>query len=201
MILAPTVSTPIFVNEREQISGATPAELLRAIEQSLTHPLAPNTVRLLYTDFATTTGNSIFSALQLPAPGVLLRNVNAAQSMAGVVHVGGIATPFFILSVASYSDTFAGMLAWEPTMPRDLGALFPSFASAASATTTVPTQIFTVFFHDEVVNNHDTRVYRDAAGRSVLIYGYWNQTTLVVARDPSAFTEILGRLATSNTQN
>ena len=55
-------------------------------------------------------------------------------------------------------------------------------------------------FHDEVVSNHDVRIYRDAAGKSILLYGYWNQFTLVIARDPAAFTEILGRLATSRSQ-
>ena len=55
-------------------------------------------------------------------------------------------------------------------------------------------------FVDEVVRNHDVRVYRDATGKSVLLYGYWNQTTLVIARDVAAFTELLQRLATSRAQ-
>ncbi len=217
VILTSSVSAPIFVDDKEKISGETPAAILKAISQSMGRQLAPNNIRLLYTDLATTTGNSIFSTLQLPAPDVLLRNVNAAQSMAGIVNVDGTPSLFFILSVASYPDTFAGMLSWEPTMLRDLGTLFPPYPPAVSTTTasvatttpksrvktatsTSPAPLSPSSFRDEVVSNHDVRVYRDSEGRSILVYGYWNKTTLVIARDPSAFTEILNRLATSYTQ-
>lgn len=218
--LAPTVSAPIFVDEEEKISGDTPSALLEAITQSMTHPPAQNSVRLLYTDLATTTGDSVFSSLQFPAPDILLRNINAAQSMAGIVNIGGATTPFFILSVTSYSDTFAGMLSWEATMPKDLSALFPPYSPMASTTMATTTALATTTpktktkvtistpsilpsvtpFHDEVVDNHDVRIYRDATGQSILMYGYWDRTTLVIARDPFAFTEILRRLATSHSQ-
>ena len=215
VILAPAVYSPIFADEKEKISGTSPDEIMQAIKQSLTRSLAPNTVRFLYTDFATTTGKSVFSALQLPAPGALLRNINASRSMVGIVSAGGSQNPFFILSVASYGGTFAGMLSWEPAMIRDLSELFPSFAGGfggqASSTimaastdstdspraTAASTPILTTSFYDEVVNNHDVRIYRDAEGRSVLLYGYWNQTTLVIARDTEAFTELIRRLATT----
>jgi hypothetical protein len=228
IVLAPTVSAPIFVDEKEKIMGDTGPAMLQAIEQSMTRTLAPNSVRLLYTDIATTTGNSVFSALDLPAPDVLLRNINAQQSMAGIVNIDGTPSPFFILSVDSYPDTFAGMLSWEATMPSDMSGLFPPYEAAISPTvatttpavatttpkTTVKTKTKTKVatstppappapvpaFYDEVVSNHDVRVYRDSQGRSVLIYGYWDKNTLVIARDPASFTEILRRLATSNTQ-
>ena len=227
IIFAPSVSTPIFVDEREEISGVGQV-LLEAIEQSITRPLASGTVRLLYTSSATTTDNSVLSALREPAPDILLRNVNAEGSMAGIVNVSSVQNPFFILSVTSYSDTFSGMLKWEPLMPRDLSELFPPYsapsvsnATSMTATTTATTATTTTKvatttpktastivskitstavagFRDEVVGNHDVRVYRDAAGRSILLYGYWNQTTLIIARNPSAFTEILNRLANSH---
>ena len=222
IVLAPIVSTPIFVDEREQIAGKTALTLLQSLEQSLTKPLANNAVRLLYTAESSTTDQSVFSALQFPAPGVLLRNINPSQSMAGVISIEGTETPFFILSVTAYNETFAGMLAWEPLMARDMSILFPphpevahtAVVASTTATTTsakLPTKksatvaqatttpLFVPLFHDEVVSNHDVRVYRDAAGRSVLLYGYWNQKTLVIARDQAAFIEILGRLATSHT--
>lgn len=216
IILTPTVSAPIFVDEKEKISGTTSKNILQAIEQSTTRALATNEVRLLYTESATTTGNDIFYALQLPAPGALLRNVNVARSMVGIVNAGGSQNPFFILSVDSYSDTFAGMLSWEKTIMRDLSTLFRAYPQTQISTTTVatstarvgtktststsPVPVFVQAFRDEVVANHDVRVYRDAGGRSVLLYGYWNQTTLVIARDPAALVEIIGRLATMRTR-
>lgn len=209
IILLPTVSTPIFVDEKEKISNETPAAILQAIKKSVSHELAPHAVRLISLDSATTTDTSVFFALQLPAPGILLRNVNTKNNMAGVVNVNGTQSPFFILSVDSYGDTFAGMLSWEHSMPRDLAVLFPAYATPvpnteatstqATATSTPRTSPPAVAFRDEVVSNHDVRIYRDSAGRSVMLYGYWNQTMLVIARDPAAFVEILQRLATSRT--
>lgn len=230
IISASLVSTPIFVDEREQVSG-TGAVLLSAIRQSINRPLAPDTVRLIYSANATSTDNSIFSALQIPAPNILLRNINALGSMAGILKIGGDQSPFFILSVFSYNDTFSGMLSWEPLMPRDLAQLFPSYEEATSiisaatstlattttaiasttapkivsksATTTTATssaQTSSVGFHDEVVSNHDVRVYRDVEDRIVFLYGYWDQMTLIIARNPTAFVEIVRRLASSRVQ-
>jgi hypothetical protein len=122
--------------------------------------------------------------------------------MAGVVNAGGSQSPFFILSVLSYSNTFSGMLAWEKTMPRSLVRLFPPYpvASGSTASTSSPQATTVAGFSDATIANHDVRVYRDEAGRSVFLYGYWNQMTLVIARDTAAFVEILKRLATSRAQ-
>lgn len=213
IISTPVVTAPIFVDDRQEVSGSGTA-LSQSIVQSVTDQIPRGSIRFLYFGSATTT--SVFGALKLPAPGALLRNISAENSMAGVIFINGVQSPFFILSVMSYGETFAGMLQWESTMARDLAKLFPSYASptppktstatsTASATstqrvpekTTPPAPVFTPGFRDEVVSNHDTRVYRDSAGRVVLLYGYWNQATLVIARNAAAFTEIIGRLATS----
>jgi len=232
--LMPTVSAPISVDERETVAG-TGGSLMLAFEQAVGRPLPSGAVRLVYNPNATTTDASLFNQFELPAPGTLLRNIDAAGSMAGVVSVAGAQSPFFILSVSSYSTTFAAMLAWEPSMTRALSALFPPYTESVPlpvvatstattdvllATTTPPTATSSAStkkpapalsrpvvlpvsdegFADEVVANHDTRVYRDRAGRSVLIYGYWDQTTLVIARDEAAFTAILSRLATARSR-
>ncbi len=124
--IAPASSSPIFVDSRERVSG-TGTALSRAIEQSVAEPLTPATIRLLTLDVPTIDTN-VFSALKVPAPGILLRNIQSAGSVAGVVSTSGGQSPFFILTVDSYSATFSGMLAWESTMPSDLGALFPMYA-------------------------------------------------------------------------
>lgn len=221
VIIAPVVSAPIFVDERNKLSGTGPS-LFQAITQSVAQPITAGSVRLLYIETSTTTPDSVFSALHMPAPDILLRNVNVSGTMAGVVSVGGIQSPFFILSVASYAETFYGMLQWEPSMPNDFAQLFPPYPSSsilptatstpASSTskkvgnvatitpTSTPTPIMQLKFIDDSVANHDVRIYRDALGKSILLYGYWNQGTLVIARDEAAFTEILQRLATSRAQ-
>lgn len=132
--------------------------------------------------------------------------------MAGIVRAGESQYPFFILSVTSFGDTFAGMLTWEAMLPRDVEKLFPPYpaktidttlatSTSPSATVATTTTLGSkIEFVDATVVNHDVRVYRDALGRDILLYGYWDQATLVIARDVAAFTEILGRLATSRTQ-
>ena len=226
VVVAPVVSAPIFVDERSEVTGTSTA-LETALVQSAATPLASDGVRFLYTVTSTSTDQSVFSALQLPAPSILLRNINASGSMAGVVQLHGTPSIFFILSVQSYSDTFAGMLSWEPTMPRDLSRLFPSYptetvalqsasstststatASSSPASTTTPTQdatsaftlVYKAGFFDEVVASHDARAYRDTSGKTLFIYSYANPTTLILARDEEALTEILSRISTSRSK-
>lgn len=202
IVVVPTVLAPIFVDEREELSGSG-STLLKAVEKSLAQPLASNKVKLLYV--ASSSDASIFSSLPLLAPDSLLRNVEARGSMAGIVSLGGSQSPFFILSVSSYSNTFSAMLLWEKTLLRNLGTLFPSYAvvereqtsTTTSASATSSTPLVAIGFRDEVVSNHDVRVYRDISDRTIILYGYWNQKTLIIARDAAAFTEILQRLATS----
>ncbi|MEK7144235.1 MAG: hypothetical protein AAB794_00015, partial [Patescibacteria group bacterium] len=204
VVTTPVVSTPIFVDEREEISGID-ATLLQSVVSSVSRPLAAGTVRLLYV--ATASDENIFTALPVSAPDVLLRNVQTKGSMAGVINVGGNQSPFFILSVSSYSTVFSSMLAWEPLMPDYLSELFPSYqipigettATSTVATTTETASASVAGFYDATIVNHDVRVYRDASGRDMLLYGFWNQATLIIARDATAFTEIVGRLSTAST--
>jgi hypothetical protein len=177
----------IFVDERVEVTG-TGAALANAIDQSVATPLAANAVRLL--SLANATPTSVFSALTLPAPDILLRNVNGPESIAGVVNVSGAQSPFFILAVESYSDTFSGMLDWEPDMATDLATLYPAIGTSTPAST----------FVDDVVDNHNVRELKDSAGNLLIIYGYFDQGTLVIARDEDAFTELIGRLTNSRTQ-
>ncbi|MFZ2500493.1 MAG: hypothetical protein WAW90_00715 [Minisyncoccia bacterium] len=206
--LAPIVATldtpvAIFVDDREQVSG-TGSALVQAINQSTTKPLSLNGVRLLSLDPAIV-DKSVFSSLGSRVPDVVLRNVDHAHSMAGIVNVSSGKSPFFILTVESYGSTFSGMLAWEPFMQSDLRSLFPHYSALPIVSSSTLLKVATTTlaspkegFHDDVVSNHDVRVYLDEAGRSLLLYGYWNQSTLVIARDALAFTEILRRLSTAH---
>lgn len=196
---APNVSAPIFVDEREEIAGTGQA-LLQAVVKSMNRSLAVGTVRFLYLASTTDTA-TIFSMLPVSVPDVLLRNIHAAGSMAGVINIGGNQSPFFILSISAYSNVFSSMLQWEPLLPEYVAELFPPYAQTppTAATTTPFTPAPTVTFIDMTVANHDVRAYRDASGRDILVYGFWNQTTLVIARDAAAFTEIVTRLATART--
>ena len=73
VVVAPAPAAPIFVDERETVSGSGTA-LAEAIEQSATRYLAPGKIRGLFFDTAsaTSTQTSVFAALQLPLPGAQL---------------------------------------------------------------------------------------------------------------------------------
>jgi len=226
VVIPSEVSAPIFVEEREEVSGQG-ASLKEAILRSATRPLSTNSVRFLYSTNATTTRDSIFVTAQISAPNILRRNVIGEGSMVGVLTAGGAQAPFFILAVTSYNETFAGMLSWESTMAEDLEEFFippplpppppplPVATSTATSTgksaSSTPAQSTTTpavatppapvaGFRDEVIANHDVRVYRDTTGQSRLLYGYWDQQTLLIARNAAAFTELVGRLANSRTR-
>lgn len=214
----------IFADERIALSGSG-EELRQGLITAGASTLRDGDVALVYMMYSTTTsegvteervvsGNVLFEALRLPAPNILTRNVEP-ESTLGTIHAGGEIRPFFILKVASYERTFAGMLSWEGTMERDLRELYPvhpepvvapppstgtSTVTSTPATTTpaLPEPALPrLSFVDEVVENHDVRVLRDGLGRTVMLYGYRDKETLIIARSEVAFSELLERLASS----
>ena len=52
-------------------------------------------------------------------------------------------------------------------------------------------------FIDEVVANRSVRALKDMSGRTIVLYGYADKATLILARDEEAFTFILNRLSVS----
>ena len=217
VMVAPGIPSLIFVDDRVALQGTTD-QLRQGLLNAEMQPLGAGQVRLTYYAIATTTaagvtedipqpGGALVAALMLPAPDLLLRQV-LPDSTVGVVRAGDEARPFFILRVSSYDRSFAGMLQWEPNMARDMARMYPAYpaagdatdAASSTSTSIVPSAAavpYTAQFQDEIVSNHDARVLRDAAGRTLLLYGYRDQQTLIIARDEAAFTELLNRLAAS----
>ena len=115
------------------------------------------------------------------------------------MNAGAESRAFFIMKVSSYERTFAGMLEWEPRMLADLELLYPPHANESTGTST-PAVTALPSFSDEIVSNRDVRVLRDSVGRSLILYGYRDKETLIVARDEAAFAELLERLSTSREQ-
>jgi hypothetical protein len=211
--VAPSVGAPIFVDSRQEVAGAG-AELLKDIKQASLDPIPSNTVKLLLLTTPAMTTENILSVLKTRAPGLLVRNI-APGGTVGVVSTSNGQSLFFILTAESYGATFSGMLSWEPTIFNDLGTLFPPVAEqghgGGSATSTpVATTTASVGqavsrtvgqktgFKDEVMSNHDVRVYRDVSNKSAIVYGYWNQSTLIIARDSLAFAEVIARLSNAS---
>jgi hypothetical protein len=211
-----SIPTLLVPDSKVMLSG-TGTTLLQAFAKQADQTIPDNTVVVTYINQATTTpqgvveqpasGGAFITALNLPAPNILVRNIDPISTV-GIAHSGPQTRAFFILRVTSYERTFAGMLEWEGNMANDLSMLYPHYPAppppAISSTTPVAPFILPVSapdltapaaqFSDEVIANHDARVLKDGAGRTIVLYGFADKQTLIIARDEAAFTLLLARL-------
>lgn len=220
--LTAKVPSLIFADEFKKVDGAG-SDLMQALAMTASDPLVQGTALVTYVAQPATgepgiiagspaPGGVLVKALNLAAPDLLLRNITE-KSTVGVINEGGDTRAFFVLRVSSYERTFAGMLTWEPLMERELGLLYPLYASeeteavslsttTASSTPKAPSQtgpaVSRVRFEDVVVANRDVRILRDTRGRSLLLYGYADKETLIIARNEASFAALLTRLSAAS---
>lgn len=208
------VPSLIFADERIKIEGSG-SELREKLSTLTGENLEEGDIAIVYMVYGTTTeagiveevatGGALFDALRLPAPDILLRNVEP-ESTLGIIETAGETHPFFILKVSSYDRTFAGMLEWEPTIERDLFLFYPPHATPspeASTTPSVPEETsssFRLSFVDEVIENRDVRVLRNRDNRIIMLYGYRDKETLIIVRSVEAFKEMVKRLASTGSR-
>ena len=224
-----TVPSLVFADEREAVAGEGTI-LMQAVANSALKELGQGKVRVLYLTEASTAQNNqpivtalpggrLIGALQLPAPDILLRNIGE-QSTTGIVHAGEESRVFFILRVLSYERTFAGMLTWESKLADQLELFYPPYPAppppptvvttkklikgklvvSTSTVETVAPQIEAPRFIDEITSNHNVRALKDGSGKTILLYGYRDKETLIIARDENAFAELSNRLSATKQQ-
>lgn len=209
------LSVPSLIpsNTSHEISGSGPA-LLQALAQTAQIPLQNGSVAITY--LATTTkskngaikkrplpGGYIIAALHLPIPTILMNNT-AVNSTIGIVAAGNQTRPFFILRVASYDVAFAGMLRWENSIATNLQEIYPAIINpnTANATSTSTTTVQTNkvidstvnTFVDETILNHNVRILRNSSRQSIMLYGFANRNTLIIARNAASFIVLLNKL-------
>lgn len=208
--LAPSL---VFVDERIEIEGP---DYIGAIANLANEPLVEGNAILTYITYSTTTkqglvrtplpGGELIKNMELSAPDILLRNIDELSTV-GIINAGGDTRAFFIMRVDSYQRTYAGMLSWESTMSRNLAELYPEYpesvevpvmnmgtSTASSSAFILPEPEYYSTFKDEILQNHDVRVLRDKEGRSLILYGYRDKDTLIIARNEAAFLELVRRL-------
>lgn len=197
------VPSLIFADKKVELPADAPS-LAQAITQVAQEPSAHGDITVTY---LVTTSNGKQGIIKTPQPGgalikqvfigapdILLRNIDDS-STAGVINAGAASAPFFIVHTSSYERTFAGMLGWEPTIGTNLAALYPAPATAPVGTSTAPRIVAAPHFSDAIVANHDVRVLKDGNGQTILLYGYRDKQTLIIAKDEAAFSAILVRLS------
>ena len=95
---------------------------------------------------------------------------------------GASSTPFLILTTSTYDQAYAGLLDWENKMPTDLSSLFGLDTTATST-----------IFIDGIFKNRDIRYLPDASGNPRLVYGFFDQKTLVITTSYSTFGALYSR--------
>ena len=211
------VPSLIFADEKMELVGP---DYRQQLVDAANQPLVEGNVLITYVTNASTTatgitkepqpGGVLMRLLDLRAPDILLRNVDLSSTI-GVVSASGETRPFFVMRVTSFERTFAGMLGWESRMVQDLSDFYPPYAELApselteTATSTSPVPAPAVAtqpteFVDAIAANRDVRVLRDRFGRSLIMYGYIDRQTLIIARDETSFSVLATRLAATSGQ-
>ena len=139
----------------------------------------------------------IFLSVLTPnMPPELLRTIQPEFLMG--VHSFETNQPFLLFSVDSYQGGYAGMLAWEKTMQRDLSPFF-DYTPTQRVQDEIPTlstttQIISSPFTDTILENHDTRAIKNSSGDTVLLWTFLDRATVLVTTNPNTVHEIISRL-------
>ncbi len=218
----------IFDKEKEiNTNGWNREKVTQIINGLKTEFLDPNTVEnlSLVTSVGTTNSKTnirdIFSNLNTQTDPALLRSFDKDYMLG--FSAGTPNKPFLIIQTSLYENAFAGMLAWEKTMVKDLSPIFgetkttpvapavtfdnltattssstkKTTSSSASQTAILSPVSQSVIFTDLVVSNKDTRVAKDQNGQTILLYSFLDQNTLVITPDENTFKQILDKFIAS----
>jgi hypothetical protein len=90
---------------------------------------------------------------------------------------------WIILTVSDKNTAFGGMLAWEPTIGRDLQPLF---------TTLTPPQ--NTKFSDTIIEQNDARVLKNSEDKEALVYGFTSFNKLLITTNTTAFLNLAEKI-------
>lgn len=174
-----------FSKEKEiNIASSTRESFLSTLKQEKdTFKLPINSVLYINTH---TGVERLFSLLGPSQPGTLTRSF-ADNYMVGVYSYDTNEI-FVIVKVKDFASSYSGMLKWEKDMPKDLAKIFSISPDLINSTTP---------FIDEAIKNKDLRVLKDFGGKTQLLYSFVDKETLVITKNETIFSAILGRLAIS----
>jgi hypothetical protein len=91
-------------------------------------------------------------------------------------------TPFVVFTTNFFQNTFAGMLAWEPTMPEDLSSLFGFTINVTGK------------YEDRILDNKNIREFFNTNGAPIFLYGFIDNQILVIAQNEQTFGDIVNRI-------
>lgn len=127
-----------------------------------------------------TTGEFL-KTLEITAPGYLVRAFSPLF-MFGALGENN----FLIIRLESFENAFAGMLAWEKSMAKEIGPLF----STANLLVSLPPD---ASFFDLTDRNKDMRILSSEDG-SILLYTFFESDTLVITDSLETLRTLVDRL-------
>ncbi len=127
------------------------------------------------------TTKELLETLETTAPGYLVRAF-APLFMYGALGENN----FLIIKLDSFENAFAGMLAWEKTLSREIG---PLFSTASLIQNMGPEESFS----DLTDKNKDIRVL-SVGGNRVLLYTFFESDVLIITESLEATRILVDRL-------
>ncbi len=116
----------------------------------------------------------------LPPPKTFIESID--PEFAYHIYSGEALAGVLTLHSRAYANTFASMLEWEPEMISDLTLPLNPWYNRSTFKT-----LEGRVFHDERIGTVDARVLKDMLGNTVLLYGFMNKKTLIIAGTRDAF--------------
>ena len=172
-------SIPAPTTQTELVLGMDAQAFLADVATRVTDAPAGVTEFIVYADatLRVATTQELFAAL---GTSLTPRTIRALEP---VFSVGSVTTdvnqPFIIIRSNNFDALFAGMLAWEPTMHRELAPLFGNAPTSDAV------------FTDAVRNNKSIRVLRDADGTEVMLYSFIDNRTVIITQSAEALAKLI----------
>jgi hypothetical protein len=197
------ISSLIFADEQEEFdtTGLSGRQILSLLtdEKENAEVLPLGSIKHIYLTENKGDGKTLVSArefletIDTQVRSSYLRSIN--QPFMFGFHVFDGSQPFLILKVGFFEGAFAGMLEWEKYIQDDLAPLFvdktSSIFNESSVTASQPA------FSDVVIKNKDTRVLKNDAGNTVLLYSFLDRETLAITTREDTLIEIFTRMTGS----
>lgn len=210
-VVKPVVSTtPIVVSlistdtqvYLDASQAHTASDVAAIIKAPLSTSLNPRSVQGIYlTQPGATVAtelplSGLLSILNLSAPGTFIRSLTDNYMLGSYQPADATQKPnlFVLLETKDYNQTYASMLAWEPTMLQDMAPIFGIDVSGDKSS------LLSASFKDTLIDNNDARVLYDADGREILYYMFLNKTTFIIADNKETIREVSTRLRAKNTK-
>lgn len=177
--------------------GESRAGVLKAIVDNIAALSVPqNQLRIIPMTLGalTITTEELFLKLETSAPTPLTRALGATPTLGVHGFRGG--QPFLLFSVSSYDHAFAGMLAWEKNMLRDIGPIFgvvPREILGKVSSTTSEALGNRIAIKDVILRNKDARAAFDPQGKIVFLYSFIDKQTLVVTTNEDTLKLLISK--------